>query len=157
MFNIEQPPLILLAATTRLAARQKEASTTPVPLHSIRASCMTSRQTRLQEDTYYRVMRLLQDNPDMTQRQLAQSLGVSVGGVNYCLNALIDKGWIKAHNFARSKSKLGYAYVLTPNGLAEKAALTTRFLTRKMEEYEALKAEIEALTAELREEVPEGS
>ena len=118
---------------------------------------MTSRQTRLQEDTYYRVMRLLQDNPDMTQRQLAQSLGVSVGGVNYCLNALIDKGWIKAQNFARSKSKRGYAYVLTPNGLAEKAALTTRFLTRKMEEYEALKAEIEALTAELREEVPEGS
>lgn len=118
---------------------------------------MTSRQTRLQEDTYYRVMQLLQGNPDMTQRQLALSLGVSVGGVNYCLNALIDKGWIKAQNFARSQSKLGYAYVLTPSGLAEKAALATRFLTRKMEEYEALKAEIETLTAELREEVPEVS
>ena len=157
MFNIEQPPLLLLAATAHLAVRQKEASTTPAPLHSIRASCMTSRQTRLQEDTYYRVMQLLQGNPDMTQRQLALSLGVSVGGVNYCLNALIDKGWIKAQNFARSQSKLGYAYVLTPSGLAEKAALATRFLTRKMEEYEALKAEIETLTAELREEVPEVS
>ncbi len=109
---------------------------------------MTSRQAQLQEDTNYRVMRLLQDNPDLTQRELAQQLGVSVGGINYCLNALIDKGWVKMQNFARSKNKFGYVYVLTPSGVAEKAALTSRFLKRKMEEYEALKAEIAELTAE---------
>lgn len=106
---------------------------------------MTSRQTRLQEDTYFRVMRLLQDNPHTTQRELAQRLGVSVGGINYCLNALIDKGWIKMQNFARSRSKFGYIYMLTPTGMTEKAALAGSFLRRKLEEYEALKAEIEAL------------
>ncbi len=109
---------------------------------------MTSRQAQLQEDTNYRVMRLLQDNPDLTQRELAQQLGVSVGGLNYCLNALIDKGWVKMQNFARSKNKFGYVYVLTPSGVAEKAALTSRFLKRKMEEYEALKVEIETLKSE---------
>jgi len=110
---------------------------------------MTSRQSKLQEDTYYRVMRLLQDNPDMTQRELAHRLGVSVGGVNYCLNALIDKGWVKMQSFARSKNKFGYVYVLTPSGMIEKAALTSRFLKRKMDEYEALTTEIRMLRAEI--------
>lgn len=109
---------------------------------------MTSRQTRLQEDTYFRVMRLLQSNPHMTQRELAQRLGVSVGGINYCLNALIDKGWIKMQNFARSRNKFCYIYVLTPTGVSEKAALAGSFLRRKMEEYEALQVEIEALKEE---------
>ena len=110
---------------------------------------MTSRQARLQEDTYYRVMRLLQDNPDMTQRELAEQLGISVGGLNYCLKALMEKGLVKMKNFADSKNKFGYVYVLTPTGMAEKAAITQRFLQRKMDEYEALKAEIEALRSEL--------
>lgn len=109
---------------------------------------MTSRQARLQEDTYYRVMRILQDNPDMTQRELAEQLGISVGGVNYCMKALMEKGLVKMKNFADSKNKFGYVYVLTPTGMAEKAAITHRFLQRKMDEYEALKAEIEALQAE---------
>lgn len=109
---------------------------------------MTSRQARLQEDTYFRVMRLLQENPDLTQRELADQLGVSVGGLNYCLKALMEKGWVKMQNFAHSKNKFGYIYVLTPRGIAEKATLTSRFLKRKMEEYEALKAEIEALKTE---------
>lgn len=106
---------------------------------------MTSRQAKLQEDTYFRVMRLLQENPDLTQRELAEKLGVSVGGLNYCLKALIEKGLVKMQNFQQSKNKFGYVYVLTPRGMTEKAALTNRFLRRKMEEYEALKAEIEAL------------
>ncbi len=106
---------------------------------------MTSRQAKLQEDTYFRVMRLLQENPDLTQRELAQKLGVSVGGLNYCLKALMEKGLVKMQNFQQSKNKFGYVYVLTPRGISEKAALTNRFLKRKMEEYEALKAEIEAL------------
>ena len=109
---------------------------------------MTSRQAKIQEDTNYRVMRLLEENPDMTQRELAETLGVSVGGVNYCLKALMEKGLVKMNNFAHSKNKFGYVYVLTPSGIAEKARLTSDFLKRKMEEYEALKAEIEILKTE---------
>ena len=109
---------------------------------------MTTRRSQLQEDTNYRVLRMLQDNPDMTQREIAQSLGLSTSGLNYCLKALIDKGWVKVHNFSQSKNKFGYIYVLTPQGIAEKAQLTSRFLKRKMAEYEALRAEIESLQAD---------
>jgi EPS-associated MarR family transcriptional regulator len=109
---------------------------------------MTSRRSQLQEDTYFRVLRLLQDNPDLTQREIAQSLGLSTSGLNYCLKALIAKGWVKVQSFSQSKNKFGYIYVLTPQGLSEKAALMTRFLGRKMQEYEALKAEIKALKSE---------
>lgn len=110
---------------------------------------MTSRQAKLQEDTYFRVMRMLQENPDLTQRELAERLGISVGGLNYCLKALIEKGLVKMKNFAHAKNKFGYVYVLTPRGLSERAALTQVFLARKMEEYELLKAEIAALKAEV--------
>ncbi|MCF8006580.1 MAG: MarR family EPS-associated transcriptional regulator [Methylovulum sp.] len=111
---------------------------------------MSSRQAKLQEDTNYRVMRLLEENPDMTQRELAERLGVSVGGLNYCLKALIEKGWVKMHNFSHSKNKFGYMYLLTPIGMAEKTLLTSRFLKRKLEEYDALKTEIEALQTEIK-------
>ncbi len=109
---------------------------------------MITRRSQLQEDTNFRVLHMLQDNPDMTQREIAEKLGVSTGGLNYCLNALIDKGYLKVHNFSQSKNKFGYIYVLTPQGIAEKALLTSRFLRRKMAEYEALRAEIESLHAE---------
>ena len=109
---------------------------------------MTSRRSRLQEDTYFRVLRLLQSSPDLTQREIAQLLGVSTSGLNYCLNALIDKGWVKVHNFSESKNKFGYVYLLTPSGISEKAALTGRFLQRKLLEYEAMRAEIESLRGE---------
>lgn len=109
---------------------------------------MTSRRSQLQEDTYFRLLRMLQDNPDMTQREIAEKLGISTSGLNYCLKALIDKGWIKVQNFSQSKNKFGYIYVLTPQGLAEKMALTSRFLRRKMAEYDALRMEIEALKLE---------
>ena len=111
---------------------------------------MTSRQAQIQEDTYFRVMRILQDNPDLTQRELAEKLGVSVGGLNYCLNALIDKGWVKMQNFQNSKNKFKYVYLLTPQGIAEKVALTSRFLERKMQEYETLKSEIESLHQDVK-------
>jgi EPS-associated MarR family transcriptional regulator len=110
---------------------------------------MTSRQAKTQEDTYFRVMRLLEENPDLTQRELADRLGVSVGGLNYCLKALISKGWVKMQNFSHSKNKFGYVYILTPRGIAEKSSLASNFLRRKMEEYETLKAEIELLKSEL--------
>ncbi len=109
----------------------------------------TSRRSQLQEDTYFRVMRMLQDNPDLTQREIAQQLGVSTSGLNYCLNALIDKGWVKVQNFQNSKNKFKYVYLLTPQGIAERMALTDRFLKRKMTEYEALKSEIELLQQEV--------
>jgi EPS-associated MarR family transcriptional regulator len=117
---------------------------------------MTSRQAQIQEDTYFRVMRILQENPDLTQRELAEKLGVSVGGLNYCLNALMDKGWVKMQNFQNSKNKFKYVYLLTPQGIAEKVALTSRFLERKMREYDALTVEIEALKSEVGEDEPSG-
>ena len=109
---------------------------------------MKSRQARIQEDTYFRVMRILQENPDLTQRELAAKLDVSVGGLNYCMKALIGKGLVKMQNFSQSKNKFGYVYILTPSGIAEKTALTGRFLKRKLEEHEALQQEIAALKTE---------
>lgn len=97
-------------------------------------------------------MRLLEANPDLTQRELARELDLSVGSINYCLNALIDKGLVKMKNFATSKNKFGYVYILTRAGMAEKAAITHRFLQRKTVEYNALKSEIEVLKREMSED-----
>ena len=112
---------------------------------------MTSKRSKLLEDTHFRVLRLLQDNPEMSQRELADAVGISVGGTHYVLNALIEKGFVKLGNFTASEDKRRYAYVLTPQGIARKAALTRAFLARKMEEYEALKEEIEALQSDLKD------
>lgn len=116
-----------------------------------------TRQKNLQEDTHYRVMALLEARPDMSQREMAEALGVSLGGVNYCLRALVERGLVKMQNFGHSERKLGYAYLLTPSGVVEKAVLTRRFLQRKLQEYEALKAEIEALQQKVEEPPAVGS
>jgi EPS-associated MarR family transcriptional regulator len=100
---------------------------------------------QLQEDTRFRVLALLEKSPDISQRDLAKALGISLGGVNYSLRALVEKGMVKAQNFSSSDNKLAYAYILTPRGLAEKSKLTANFLKRKVAEYEALKVEIESL------------
>ena len=105
-------------------------------------------KTQDTENTHFKVLRLLESNPQMNQRELAQALGVSLGKTNYCLKALLDKGMLKMQNFQSNKRKLAYAYLLTPSGMAEKAALTGRFLQRKMSEFEQLKAEIESLQKE---------
>ena len=110
---------------------------------------MTSKRTKLQEDTHFRVLRLLQENPKVSQRELAAAVGVSVGGIHYVLNALIDKGLVKLGKFTAAADRRRYAYVLTPKGIARKAALTQAFLVRKREEYEALKKEIETLIVEI--------
>jgi len=102
-----------------------------------------------------RVLRLLQSNPDLTQRELAEHLSLSVGAMNYCLKALMAKGWVKMQNFSHSKNKFGYVYVLTPRGLSEKAALTRLFLKRKLDEYASLGAEIEVVQQELMSEAVE--
>jgi len=101
------------------------------------------------QETHLRVLRHLEDNPDITQRELAAALGISLGKVNYCLKALIAKGWIKANNFKNSNNKSAYAYLLTPKGMESKAQITVRFLKRKVDEYEALKQEIEQLQQEV--------
>src|ERR1035437_9214234 len=97
------------------------------------------------ENLHFKVLRQLQAKPEMSQRELAQALGVSLGKANYCLKALLDKGMLKVQNFQSSKRKLAYAYLLTPRGIAAKTALTARFLQRKIQEYAMLKAEIESL------------
>ena len=112
-----------------------------------------SRQALFQEDTRFRILQLLQKEPDLSQPQLAARIGISAGGLNYCLRALIEKGLVKVQNLEQSRNKLKYAYVLTPRGLLEKSMLTARFLSRKMREFEALEAEIEALRREVGEGV----
>ena len=102
-------------------------------------------------ESHYRLLRLIAAQPELTQRELAREMGVSLGKVNYCVNALIEKGWIKARNFRNSDNKLAYAYLLTPRGIEQKAAVTVDFLRRKVAEYESLKKEI----ADLRREVGE--
>ena len=96
-----------------------------------------------------RVLRALEVSPELSQRQLAAELGVSLGGVNFALKALVERGFVKADNFRKSGHKVAYLYVLTPQGVAEKASLATAFLGRKLEEYEVLRREIEALKGEL--------
>lgn len=97
------------------------------------------------EDLQFRVLRLLEETPTSSQREISGQLGISLGGVNYCLKALVEKGHVKIQNFQASNSKLRYAYILTQRGIAAKTAMTGRFLKRKMAEYEVLKAEIERL------------
>jgi EPS-associated MarR family transcriptional regulator len=99
-------------------------------------------------ETHLRVLRLLQANPHMTQRELADELGVSLGKVNYCMKELLKKGLIKMQNFSKSHAKLSYAYLLTPSGVAAKAKLTAEYLRIKLNEYEALKREIDQLKVE---------
>ena len=102
-----------------------------------------------QIDNEYTILKVLKDNPAMTQRQLSKELGLSLGKTNYVLHALIDKGLMKLSNFKRSDNKLGYLYLLTPEGVTEKSILAQNFLNRKLKEYNRLKEEIEILKNEL--------
>ena len=106
-------------------------------------------QGLLDTEAHYRVLKALEANPNLSQRQLATELGISVGKANYCIKALIDAGWVKALNFRNSDNKLAYAYVLTPSGIRRKTKLTMRFLEHRRCEFEALRHEIAALSAEL--------
>ena len=108
----------------------------------------------LDDSTRYRLLKLLQANPEMSQRQLAAELRVSVGKVNFCLRALLDKGLLKVRNFRSSQNKLAYAYYLTPKGAKEKVRATSGFLQRKLAEYEDLQREIEELRREVHAAPP---
>ena len=102
----------------------------------------------LDENTHYGLLKTLEEQPDLSQRDLAKRLGISLGKVNFCLNALIAKGSLKISNFRNNENKLAYAYLLTPRGIEEKASITVNFLKRKMQEYEQLRKEIEELQRE---------
>jgi EPS-associated MarR family transcriptional regulator len=97
-----------------------------------------------------KILRIIEQDPDISQRELARALGISLGRANFCLQALIEKGWIKANNFKNSNNKKAYMYLLTRRGIAEKARVTARFLERKVAEHEALQREIELLRQEVR-------
>ncbi len=102
-----------------------------------------------QEEIQFEVLRRLHHTPQVSQRSLAISLGVGLGTINFCFQALVEKGLVKMQNFSKSKNKQSYAYLLTPEGVAEKSRLTVEFLNRKVVEYETLQAEIKALKAEM--------
>lgn len=108
-------------------------------------------KSKIQEEARFQILRILHEDPNLTQRELGEKVGVSLGAVNYCLRALIDLGLVKVINFSRNPNKFGYAYALTPSGIAQKAALTRSFLQTKMTEFEALRAEIEVLSREAGE------
>lgn len=114
---------------------------------------MVGQRSKNHEDVRFRVMRLLHENPKITQRELAEKVEISVGGIHYVLKALVEKGSVKLGNFSAAKDKRRYVYILTPKGIAEKTAITKRFLARKLEEYESLKAEIESLRDEMNDDI----
>ncbi|MCC6274432.1 MAG: MarR family EPS-associated transcriptional regulator [Leptospiraceae bacterium] len=103
----------------------------------------------LSDEIRHKIFRAIEENPELNQRMLADLLGVSLGKTNYCLQALVEKGWVKAQNFRNNKNKLSYAYLLTPSGIEEKARVTVRYLRSKMKEYEILKQEIDDLAKEV--------
>jgi EPS-associated MarR family transcriptional regulator len=102
------------------------------------------------QELEYRALKILEMNPELTQRQLAEALGISLGKTHYLIKSLIKVGWVKLDNFQKSNNKWGYAYLLTPMGIAEKTAITARFLIKKQHEYNALRDEIAQLQAEVR-------
>ncbi len=105
---------------------------------------------KIHPDIHFRLLNALEENPYMTQRDLAKKIGVSLGGVNYCLKALIQIGHIKMNNFEKNPNKLNYLYLLTPSGIKEKTILTKDFLKRKMDEYQNLKKEIELIQSKIK-------
>ena len=104
--------------------------------------------TMLSDEYRYKILKRLETEPEISQRELAKELGISLGKVNYCLKALIEKGWVKANNFRNNQNKKAYIYLLTPRGAEEKSRITVRFLKSKVAEYEALKGEVENLQRE---------
>ncbi len=109
----------------------------------------------LTDEYRYKILKLVQENPEISQRELAMELGISLGKTNFCLKALIEVGLLKASNFKNNKNKLAYMYLLTPKGLEEKAVITGRFLKRKIQEYEALETEIKLLRKEVTQKPPQ--
>lgn len=111
----------------------------------------------LTDEYRYKIFELVEKKPEISQRELARELGISLGKVNYCLKALVEKGQLKMSNFSKNNRKLGYAYLLTPKGIEEKASVTARFLKRKIAEYEKLESEIKHLKREALKNITKSS
>jgi EPS-associated MarR family transcriptional regulator len=107
----------------------------------------------LTDEVRYKLLKLLKPNPELSQREVARELGISLGKVNYCLQALVEKGWIKVANFKNSKNKSAYMYLLTPRGIEEKARVTAEFLRYKLQEHRALTAEIDQIRDEVERDL----
>ena len=118
-------------------------------MNKVQKEHLHAQKTSTRDELRLKVLLALEANPDLTQRQLSVELGVSLGSINYALKALIERGFVKANNFRKSGRKAAYLYVLTRKGIAEKTYLATAFLGRKLEEYEMLRREIEALKGEV--------
>lgn len=108
----------------------------------------TNDKNKMDDETAYKLLKLVQEDPNISQREIAHELGISLGKANYCLKAVMERGWVKAKNFYRSTNKRGYMYLLTNKGINEKARVTFRFLKYKMDEYEALETEIAQIKQE---------
>lgn len=103
----------------------------------------------MNEEFNHKLLLLLENSPNLSQRELAKEMGISLGKTNYCLKSLMERGWLKARNFKNSNNKIAYAYMLTPTGLSEKAKIAARYLKHKVHEYETIKIEIEKLRKEV--------
>lgn len=134
----------------RASDRQSQQASAPLSASAAMRGCRLAvcRGILMSDETRYRVMRLLESNPKLSQRELARKLGISLGRVNFCLQALVRRGWVKVANFKNSHNKAAYMYLLTPRGMKAKARLTMRFLLIKMSEYEKLRVEIEQIRRE---------
>ena len=103
----------------------------------------------MNSDIHFKFLDILEINPDLSQRLLSRELGISLGSINYCIRALIEKGQVKVHNFKNNSSKIGYVYLLTPQGISEKIKMTKQFLRKRINEYEELQSEIERLKQDM--------
>lgn len=104
----------------------------------------------MNDELQHRIFKIIEKNPSINQRELSRELGISLGKANYCLKALVEKGWVKINNFRNNRNKLAYAYILTPSGIDEKTSVTLRYLKHKMREYDELKLAVEELKRELQ-------
>ena len=119
--------------------------------NNLKSTLVTKAQKTIDPDIHFRVLHTLEENPHITQRELAQKLGISLGGVNFCLKALVEIGHVKINNFQKNTNKSAYLYLLTPSGISKKTMLATSFLKRKMNEYKALKMEIDLIKLKIKD------
>ena len=119
--------------------------------NNLKGTLVIKAQKTIDPDIHFRVLHTLEENPHITQRELAQKLGISLGGVNFCLKALVEIGHVKINNFQKNTNKSAYLYLLTPSGISKKTMLATSFLKRKMNEYKALKMEIDLIKIKIKD------
>ena len=103
------------------------------------------KKSPMNSDIHFKLLDILEKNPELSQRLLSRELGISLGSINYCIRALVEKGQVKVHNFKKNSNKIGYVYLLTPQGISEKISMTKEFLRKRIKEYDQLQKEIRQL------------